>query len=113
MPQLCLQVHSTASDDMMDAVMLRTVEPWTLLLVITLNTCGAGADQLFTVLLQLFTAGLGQACFKALILQLLLKLLKLLPADSALLQLTDAPSPGCQLNLYHHAVDACLYLMPF
>ena len=56
-------------------------------------------DQLLTVLLQLLTPGLSQAGLQPLVLQLLLQLLKLLPADSPLLQLTDAPCPGSQLNL--------------
>ena len=58
-------------------------------------------DQLLAVLLQLLTTGLSQACFQPLVLQLLLQLLKLLPADSPLLQLTDAPCPGGQLHLHH------------
>jgi len=60
-----------------------------------------GTDQFFTMLLQLFTAGLSQACLQALILQVLLELLKLIHADSTLLQLTDAPSLSSQLNLQH------------
>ena len=59
------------------------------------------AHQLFTVLLQLLATGLGQAGLQALILQLLLNLLKLFPADSPLLQLTDPPGPLRQLYLHH------------
>ncbi len=58
-----------------------------------------GTDQFFTMLLQLFTAGLSQARLQALVLQLLLEFLKLLHADSTLLQLTDAASLSSQLNL--------------
>ena len=57
------------------------------------------SHQLFTVLLQLLTAGVCQPCLQTLVLQLLLQLLKLLPADSTMFQLTDAPCPACQLSL--------------
>lgn len=61
----------------------------------------AWAHQLFAVLLQLLAAGLSQAGLQSLVLQLLLQLLKLLPAHRPLLQLADAPCPLCQLNLQH------------
>ena len=55
------------------------------------------------MLLQLLAAGLGKACLQALVLQVLLDLLKLLPADSPLLQLADSPCPLRQLYLHHKA----------
>ena len=59
--------------------------------------------QLLAVLLQLLAAGLSEACLQALVLQVLLDFLKLLPADSPLLQLADSPSPLSQLYLHHAA----------
>ena len=53
------------------------------------------------MLLQLLAASLGEACLQALVLQVLLDLLKLLPADSPLLQLADSPGPLRQLYLHH------------
>lgn len=61
------------------------------------------------MLLKLLTPGVGQPSLQALVLQVLLEVVKLLPADSALLKLTDAPCPHSKLSLHRRHAQALAY----
>ena len=63
--------------------------------IVAVHMFACMTHQLLAVLLQLLAASLSQACLQPLVLQLLLQLLKLLPAYGPLLQLADAPCPHC------------------